>query len=215
MEMFQRNKTKPRKCMSSKAQDQLKLYPQDAQGRDSFFSPPNCDKNFKVLFSCITSPTVWWHAKLEVPSREDSLLRYPGIHECGGFRLNSIPKFMIYPSKKPALARHSIRHLTFIMFNPINKVLPKDVLFPSQGRRSCPRDIVLPKATQIERGGIQLQVYPPTKTEFFPLLTLPPQALLFVLPLVKQPRSLVSERAKMCWISTRMVTVFVIVSPAR
>lgn len=50
MEMFYRNKTKPRKCMSSKAQDQLRLYPQDTQGSDSFFSPPNCDKSFKVLF---------------------------------------------------------------------------------------------------------------------------------------------------------------------
>lgn len=35
--------------MSSKNQDQLRLYLQDAQGGDSFFSAPNCDVSFKVL----------------------------------------------------------------------------------------------------------------------------------------------------------------------
>lgn len=35
--------------MSSKNQDQLRSYPQDAQSRDPFFSAPNYE-SFKILF---------------------------------------------------------------------------------------------------------------------------------------------------------------------
>lgn len=119
-----------------------------------------------------------------------------GICECGGVRLNSNPKFMIYTVKKnhhwPGTGLNSLHSLCLILLIKCHLKMYQSHLRDEEaalGIVSCPRP-------HRQSGGIQLQVYLPTKPKFFPPTTLPPQALLFVLILAKEPQSLFSGRGK-------------------